>query len=215
MSIFKLAVALLSLPLLGTSFIPAVSAQDATPTPKVGQPSEAEMMAKMMELARPGKNHELLAALDGTWAYTVKFAGAPGAALAEAGKGTAVHAAQMGGRYFVLNVTGKMLMPGADGKVAATDFQGMSIEGYDNVKGQFFSTWIDNMGTSIVLSEGTYDAATKTFTYRFEMEPVLGMKVKARQVVKILDADHHEMDWYESHGTEEVKTMEIDYQRQK
>ena len=190
------------------------STAKASPTP-AGQSGEAEMMAKMMELAKPGEPHRLLAQMVGTWGYKVKFAAAPGAELAEAGKGTAVRTAIMGGRYFTLNVTGKMLMPGADGKIEDTEFKGMSIEGYDNVKQKFVCTWIDNMGTSIILSEGSYDPASKSFTYNFEMEEMPGMKTKARQVVKLLDADHTEMDWYEIHGEQESKTMEIDYARQK
>ena len=172
-------------------------------------------MAKMAALAQPSEQHQLLAGLVGTWTYTMKFGSAPGTPLADAGRGTAVRTAMMGGRYFLLDVTGKMLMPDADGKVKDTDFKGMSLEGYDNVKQAFVSTWIDNMGTSIVFSEGTYDPATKSFTYLFEMEMLPGMKTKAREVLKVTDADHHQLEWYETHGGQEVNTMEINYTRQK
>ena len=40
-------------------------------------------------------------------------------------------------------------------------FTGMAIEGYDNVKKKFVSSWIDNMGTMILNSEGTYDPAAQ------------------------------------------------------
>ena len=208
--------ALLTLALMAASFGVPLRASEPTPAPApASAPNEAEMMAEMMELAKPGEHHQQLAALAGTWTYTMKFASAPGAALAEAGHGTAVRKAIMDGRYFTTDVKGKMLMPGPDGKMADLDFKGMSIDAYDNVKQKFVASWIDSLGTSIVLSEGSYDPATKTFTYDFEMEPMPGMKTKARQVVKILDADHHQMEWYENHGGQEVKTMEIDYVRQK
>ena len=195
-------------------------AQETTPPAKAGaapagKPTEAEMMAKMMELAEPNEHHRQLAELVGHWDYTVKMSMEPGAEMAEAGKGTAVRTAVMGGRYFIMNVAGKILMPGPDGKVTNADFKGMSVDGYDNVQQKFVSSWIDSMGTSIVLSLGTYDAPTKTFTYLFEMEPMPGMKTKARQVVKILDPDHEQMDWYETSKGRENKTMEIDYVRQK
>ena len=80
-------------------------------------------------------------------------------------KGTATRKSAMGGRYAVMDVTGKMQMPGEDGKMKDMQFKGMAIEGYDNVKKKFVSSWIDNMGTGIQFSEGTYDPATKTFTY--------------------------------------------------
>ncbi len=130
-------------------------------------------------------------------------------------KGTAVRKSIMDGRYFVMDVTGKMEMPGPDGKKKETQFKGMGIEGYDNVKQKFVGSWIDNMGTGIELSEGTYDPATKTFTYSAEIEPVPGMKSKVREVMKIVDKDHMTFEWYEDQGGQERKTMEIAYTRKK
>lgn len=104
-------------------------------------------------------------------------------------------------------------MPGADGKLEEVDFKGLAVEGYDNVKQKFVATWIDNMGTSVTVSEGAYDPASRTFTYHYEMELVPGMKTKMRQTVKIEDANHHVYDWYEDRGGKEVKTMEVEYSR--
>jgi hypothetical protein len=61
-----------------------------------------------------------------------------------------------------MDVTGKMQMPGPDGKMKNMTFKGMGIEDYDNVKKKFVGTWVDNMGTGIMMSEGDYDVATKT-----------------------------------------------------
>jgi hypothetical protein len=66
-----------------------------------------------------------------------------------------------------------------------------------------------------MLSTGTYDPATKSFTYNSEMEMMPGMKTKAREVLKVVDANHHNLEWYEDRGGQEVKTMEINYTRQK
>jgi hypothetical protein len=33
-------------------------------------------------------------------------------------------------------------------------FEGISTLGYDNAKKTFFSTWIDNMGTGMMVMEG-------------------------------------------------------------
>ena len=182
-----------------------------------GQPSAADMqkmMAQMMELSKPGENHKLLGTLAGTWSYTVKFWMDPSAKPQES-KGIAVRKAIMGGRYFTLDVNGKMQMPGADGKMRDFDFKGTSLEGYDNVKQKFVSTWADNMGTGIIMSEGAYDPATKAFTYNSEVEMVPGMKTKVREVLKIVDKDHQNFEWYETRGGNEVKTMEIAYTRAK
>ena len=84
-----------------------------------------------------------------------------------------------------MDVTGKMQMPGEDGKMKDMQFKGMGVEGYDNVKKKFVSSWIDNMGTGIQFSEGTYDPATKTFTYTSEIEMMPGMKTPVREVIKV------------------------------
>jgi hypothetical protein len=186
-------------------------AQTASPS---GMPNEAEMMKQMMELAKLNENHKLLADLAGTWNYVVKFSPAPGAPVQES-KGTAVRKPMMDGRYFTLDVSGKMPMPGADGKMKDFNFKGLGTEGYDNVKKKFVSTWMDNMSTGIMLAEGTYDQASKTFSYTGEVEMMPGMKQKVREVVKVVDKDHHTFDWYEDRGGQEVKTMEINYTRKK
>ena len=174
------------------------------------------MMAQMMELGKPGENHKLLADLAGTWTYTLKWWAdpTPGAKPDES-KGTATRKSMFGGRYFTLDVTGKMEMPGPDGKKKPMEFKGMSIEGYDNIKKKFVSSWIDSMSTMMMVSEGTYDPATKTFTYNAECEMTPGMQTKVREVIKIVDKDHHNFVMYEDRGQGEAKTMEIQYTRKK
>ena len=185
-----------------------------TPAPATGAPDDKEMMAKMMELAKPGENHKLLGEMAGNWNYKIKFWMAPDAPPNES-SGTAVRKAIFGGRYYQLDVKGTMEMPGEDGKMQKMQFQGMAIEAYDNVKQKFTSSWIDSMGTGIMMSEGTYDPSSKSLTFTSEMEPVPGMKTKVREVITVEDKDHHKLEWYENRGGTEVKTMEINYTRKK
>jgi hypothetical protein len=194
----------------------AVKAADASPAVSSAQPGAEEMkkmMEQMMELGKPGENHKLLAELVGSWTYTLKMQMDPSTGKPSESKGTAVRKAIMDGHYFVADVTGKFQMPGKDGKMMDMNFKGMAVEGYDNVKKKFVSSWIDNMSTLIMNSEGTYDAATKTFTYMADCEMMPGMKMKIREVVKVVDKDHHNFEWYEDKGQGESKTMEISYTR--
>ena len=69
-------------------------------------------------------------------------------------------------------------------------FKGMGVEGYDNVKKKFVSSWIDNMGTGIQFSDGTYDPATKTLMYTSEIEMMPGMKMPVREALRLTDKDH-------------------------
>lgn len=199
---------------------PAAKTTSATTTAAAAassdQPNEGEMMAQMMELAKLNENHKLLADLAGNWTYTTKMWMDPDPnAKPMESKGTATRRAIMGGRYFVAEAKSKMVMPGPGGKMQDFDFAGTSFEGYDNVKKKFVSTWVDNMGTGILMSEGTYDPASKTFTYAAEGEMVPGQKMQIREIIKVVDKDHHIFEWYDTSRGTEAKTMEISYTRAK
>ena len=194
----------------------AVAPASAAVAPAASAPSEAEMMKQMMELSKMNENHKLLSSLDGNWTYTIKMWMNPDPnAKPQESKGTATRKSVMGGRYVMMDVSGKFQMPGEDGKMKEVQFKGMGLEGYDNVKKKFVGSWIDNMGTGIMFSEGDYDAATKTFTYTSEMEPMPGMKSQVREVLKMTDTNHMMLEWYENQGGQEKKTMEIAYTRKK
>ena len=68
-----------------------------------------------------------------------------------------------------------------------------------------------------MLRHPTYSKGKVAFTYLGDMDDMMkpGVKVKVRQNVKILNNDSHVMDWYETRGGKEIKTMEIAYTRQK
>jgi hypothetical protein len=183
----------------------------AAPT---GQPSEADMMKQMMELSKLNENHKMLTGLDGNWSYTVKmWMDGDTRQKPMESKGTAVRKGIMDGRFVEMDVSGKMMIPDGAGKMKDLPFKGHALEAYDNVKKKFVSTWVDNMGTGIFTSEGDYDPSTKTLTYTGEMEPMPGMKQKVREALKLTDKDHMVLEWYETRGPQEVKTMEIDYTR--
>src|SRR5207302_7722111 len=163
---------------------PVVSA----PATTAASPNEAEMMKQMMELAKLNENHKLLADLAGSWSTSVKMM-EPGKEPTVS-KGSVTYKSIMNGRYFVGDHSGSMKMPGADGKMKDFAFKGMSIDGYDNVKQKFISSWIDNMGTGIVTCEGSYDPATTTFSYSGEMDMMPGLERSARSGIKATGRDY-------------------------
>jgi len=93
-------------------------------------------------------------------------------------------------------------------------YQDMTMEGYDNKKMRFVRAMIDNhFDTGILIFEGTYDSASKTFTYIREIEEQSGMKTKERMIVRILDADHYTEEGFANHGGQEVRVTELKYTR--
>lgn len=197
-----------------TTTTTTASSPAATKTTTTSAAPSADEMKQMMELAKLNENHKLLASMAGTWSYTVKMYMDPSGKPSES-TGTAVRKAVMDGRYVTGDYSGKFEMPGPDGKMMKMDFKGMSMDAYDNAKKKFVSGWVDNMGTGIMITEGTYDAATKTFTYTGEFEMMPGMKYKVREVIKMPDKNSMSMEYYEDRGQGESKTMEINYKRGK
>ena len=197
--------------LSGAICIPAIAADDKKASDK--QPSESDMMAMMMEMAKPGENHKILQDGAGSWTYTVKMWMSPDAPAMES-SGTSVARSVFDGRYLITEHTGKMQMPGgADGKMQDMEFKGMATEGYDNAKKKFVSSWIDNMGTGLMYMEGTYDPATKTLTYQGEYQMMPDTKTKVRETIKFTDKNHRTFEFFEDRGGKEVKTMELNYTR--
>ena len=196
----------------------AVPADNGASAP-AGQPSAVDMqkmMQQMTEMSKLNENHKLLSSLDGNWDYAIKFWMNPDPnAKPQESKGTATRKSIMGGRYVTMDVSGKMQMPDETGKMKDVTFKGMGIEGYDNVKKKFVASWVDNMGTGIEFSEGTYDPSTKSFTYTSEIEMMPGMKTQVREVIKVADNNHMSLEWYENQGGQEKKTMEINYTKKK
>ena len=193
---------------------PKVEAAPVAANAPSAAPSEADMMKQMMEMSKLNENHKRLADTAGTWNYTVKmWMNGDTSAKPQESKGTATRKMIMNGRFLLGDYTGMMKMPGADGKMKDVTFKGMGLEAYDNVKKKFVSTWMDNMGTGIMMMEGDYDSATNSLTSTGEEEMMPGMKTQIRSVTKFADKDHMMFEWYENQGGQEKKTMEIAYTR--
>lgn len=109
---------------------------------------DAEMMAKMMELATPGPEHAELMKMAGTWEQHFKFRMSPDMPWMEA-VGTAQSKSILGGRYLLENVSFEMMgMP----------MEGMNLLGYDKLKKEYTSLWADSMSTWWVSSRGKESA---------------------------------------------------------
>nr|GFC82981.1 hypothetical protein [Tanacetum cinerariifolium] len=98
----------------------------------------------------------------------------------------------------------KLPIPIADGKMKEANYQGLQLEGYDNVRKQFVTTAINNhIGSDTEVQMGNYDAAKRAFTYEWEAELLPGTKTKNKRVLRFIDATHYAEDYYESqNGTD-------------
>lgn len=184
---------------LGIAFVTAVPAA----AQEVAMSAEEQaMMAKWAEFATPGEPHEHLASLAGEWTWTSKWWMEPGAPPEES-NGTMSSSMTMDGRYLLENYEGSMM---------GQPFRGHGITGYDNFRKEYVSSWIDNMGTSIMLSRGTHDPASKTLTMSGKFDDIMtGEKDKTmRSVTTHPDENTILMEMYvPGPDGAEFKTMEI------
>jgi hypothetical protein len=167
---------------------------------------EKAVAEAMMKAAMPGEHHKKLEPLVGKWDADVKMWMDPSKPPSES-KMTAETKWVMGNRYLRMAVKGNF---------GGMEFEGVGVSGYDNLRQQYVGAWIDNMATGIMRSAGTYDDATKTFTYfSEEIDPLTKEKVKGKDVIKIIDADHYTDTMYKLAGGQEIKMMEITSTRAK
>jgi hypothetical protein len=159
----------------------------------------------MREFARPGPDHEVLEGRVGKWNTLVRLWNEPGN-QPSFDKGTAEIRWILGGRYLEEIYEGTLL---------GEPFQGRGFTGFDNLKEKYFTTWIDNAGTGVLHSEGTFDAASQSVTYAGECPDTTEWKyVRSRTVEKGIDADHWTAQMYTpGPDGKDFLCMEIAYTR--
>lgn len=174
---------------------------------KTGEPPQfsPEEMAAWQKAATPGPHHQSFAAMAGNWKASTKMWMKPGTEpmMSEM---KAVCEVLFDGRYMVEKIEGTMMgMP----------FQGMSIAGYDNVKGKHTMVWIDNMGTGTICSEGdcSDNCTVETQVYSYK-DPMTMKDTKVKMVSRKIDANKHVFESFTiGEDGKEFKNMEITYTR--
>jgi hypothetical protein len=165
------------------------------------------MMDAMMKAATPGDPHKKLDGMIGSWDTKITMWMMPGSDPMTS-TGTSENKWIMGGRYVEQRFTGSFM---------GTPFEGIGYSGYDNVKKQYFGTWMDNMSTGMMSSTGSVDADGKTWNFTSTVpDPMTGKDMNVEEKVVIVDPDHHTMEmWMPAPDGTTFKSMEIAYSRKK
>lgn len=162
------------------------------------------MMELYQKLATPGEPHKLFASLAGSWTTTTKEWMEPGKPPTES-TGTADLKMLLDGRFLYQEFTSQMM---------GQPFSGIGIDGYDNLRKKYVTTWIDTMGTGFFTMEGTASADGKTITLKGQHAEPGGGQMTHRAVWKIADSNTQTFDMYGTHqGGKEMKMLEIAYTR--
>ena len=112
----------------------------------------------------------------GTWDAEVEIRPAPGAP-AQLSRGVAVSKLIAGGRWLI-----------TDFKNETSGFEGHGVYGWDAGRKQYTGVWVDPARSSLVVANGTWDAAKRTLT--FSAEAKFGERtIQWREVTESRDAD--------------------------
>jgi len=162
------------------------------------------MMEAMMKAGTPGDAHKKLDAFVGKWSTKATFWMVPGADPMNM-SGTSETRWIMGGRVLEQKFSGDFMgMP----------FEGTGYTGYDNVKKQYWSTWMDNMSTGFFISTGSLDGNTYSFTGVMP-DPMTGKDLRSDSKIVLKDANTHLMEmWGPGPDGKMFKNMEMVYTRQ-
>ncbi len=189
-----------------TTLCIALMVSPALAKDKKGQkPMDPEAMMELWkQLSTPGEPHKLFATLAGSWTTTTKEWMEPGKPPMES-TGTAEMKMLLDGRFLYQEFNGQMM-----GQL----FNGIGIDGYDNMRKKYVTAWMDSMGTGIFLMEGTASPDGKTITLRGSHPEPGGGKMSHRAIWKLIDDNTQQFDMYGAHhGQKEMKMMEIVYTR--
>lgn len=168
--------------------------------PLKGVAQDEKQMQAWEAYMTPGEAHRMMAAEEGTWNCQMTFWMEPGG-KPESYKSVAEIKMIMGGRYQEATYAGDMMgMP----------FQGKATTAFNNASKEYTMTWIDNMGTGIMVSNGSYDPETRSVVSKGEMvNPMDRTKTQFREVYSYVDENTRKIEMFDTKGGKEYKSMEI------
>lgn len=152
----------------------------------------------MQAYATPGVQHKMMAEAVGSWNNDMTMWWG-----AEPTKATSTSEVKMllGGRYQEMTYKGMM---------EGMPFEGRGTMAYDNLTKEYTSTWIDNMGTGMMVMRGKMAEGANTLELKGDMvDPSAGMAIPCREVLTFIDKNNHKMEMFCTKDGKESKSMEI------
>jgi len=159
------------------------------------------------DVPRPGKQHDALKQMEGTWDAVARFAAGPGKPMAES-KGVETATLSLGGFWLIYDYKGER---------NGQPFTGRGSLGYDQQRQKYVGTWIDSSKSGLLLSEGTADEQGKVFTMIVQgYGDAEGRAIAIKQVMEIKDRDSRKLTLVSpSPDGKDVPVGTIEYTRRK
>ncbi len=147
-----------------------------------------EDMTACIQAGTPGDQHAMLTKGVGKWTgSTTQWMGPDSEGMKS--QSTCTVTPIMDGRFVSIDWAGEM--PGMG------PYKGMGIAGFDNVSQKYVSTWIDNMGTGVMVGEGTMSGDGKTTTWNYQYNcPITKKPAVMREVETVTGPNSKTVEMY-------------------
>ncbi|WP_445458347.1 DUF1579 domain-containing protein [Flavobacterium sp. HNIBRBA15423] len=174
--------------------IPEVIVQNELP------PDSATVSKAWEKHMTPSKTHEIMAKDNGIWEEEIIMWSSR---KSEPVKATfrVENKMILGGRYQEATHKGDMMgMP----------FEGKSTLAYDNTAQEYISTWVDNMGTGIMVMKGKFNSDTKSINFEGKtIDPLTRKEKKVKEIFTYIDENTQKMEMFDTdYDGKEFKSME-------
>ncbi len=179
-------------------FTGALSAQESWDemTPEMQKVFEA-----WMEFSTPGEMHEKMNDVVGQWRTVMKHWASPDAPP-ETSEGALNAQWMLGDRYLHERHSGSFM---------GQPFEGHNVWGYDQANDEYFSFWIDNLGTGYMMTKGNWDSSGKKMVMTGEMSDPNSPNgwTDVRAVYTMHSEDKTSYTMYMTKDGREMKVMEL------
>lgn len=163
------------------------------------------MMEKWEASMAAGPQHEALAALSGPWSVKSSYWVTPDAEPEES-------------EYKAIRTMifdDRVLREDFTGAFRGRSYVGIGHSGYDNVSGQFWTTWIDNLSTGVTIMTGAWDAEKEKWVLEGQTPDPMADGLVPIRIESVMPDDNTQVDDFYRPGPdgEMFRFMELVYQR--
>ncbi len=173
-----------------------VSLLSPAPAQQPAAPSEQALTAA----AEVGEEHLWLSKKTGQWEAQLQFATGPGDETLQ-GRASVSRRMELGGR---------VLAEYWNGEIGGRPFEGVRRTGYDNVSGEFWSTWTDTESTALYVSRGERVPDAEQIALSGEYtDPVTNRLVGMEVAWTFVDVDREIIETHEIRNGEKRRVERI------
>lgn len=180
--------------------------QQTSPMTPEQQARYAEISKRYAEAGAPGKQHADLARYLGEWDVALKFTPAPGQMTEARGKAN-----------FRWLVEGRWLIEEFETQWMGEPFKGFNLIGYDNLRKQYVTCWLDSASTSFIMARGDMDPAGELLTTFTQVDDLIrGVRDKTmRTTTRFAGPDTMIYSTQDMLWGQTTTTMEATYSRKR